>query len=272
MYEQHWNLQARPFENNVDPAFYYRSRSHQAAMLKQRYVVDNALGCGMLISPVGCGKSYTVCMLNSEMGDNGPFVHVLFPQMTAPELLSYIANGLAENGSDAVNPSDGMHRIAMELDQQMIRLAELGRQPVVVIEDAHLIDDPGVFSALGQLLNYSSYDDRALTLILTGQPSLQARVQRSRGFDDRIAARSVITPLTFDETRQYIAFRMEQAGGTDEVFSNEATVNIFEQSGGVPRRVNRLCEMALLVGYAERLEIITPDEIQAVALELAPAA
>ena len=271
MYEQHWQLHARPFENNVSTDFYFRSRSHQAAMLKMRYVVDNDLGCGMLISPVGCGKSYTVCMLNAELAENGPFVHVLFPQMSANEMLSYIANGLAEGGT-AISAQDGLHRIAMELDQQMVRLARLGLKPVVVVEDAHLIDDPSVFSALAQLLNYASYEDRALTILLTGQPSLQARIQRTRGLDDRIAARSVLMPLSFEETEEYVDFRMKTAGALRQIFDSSAMQSLFEQSGGIPRRINRLCEMALLVGFAEQLDVISGNEISAVAEELAPIA
>ena len=95
MYETYWQLQEKPFDNTCDPRFYYPAESHQTSLLKVRYAVENGRGGAVLAGPPGCGKTLLVHMLRQALGPAcTPIVHIVFPQMSAPELLSYLADEL----------------------------------------------------------------------------------------------------------------------------------------------------------------------------------
>ena len=72
MYSQYWNLHCQPFENDADPTFFFRSRTHQAALLKLKYLIDANKGCGLLVGSSGAGKSYVTRLLIEELGVASP--------------------------------------------------------------------------------------------------------------------------------------------------------------------------------------------------------
>ena len=95
MYTEYWGLARRPFENGMQSEFFYRGTGHQAALLKLRYVVQNELGAGLLVGGLGCGKTYLAHMLARELAETcGSFVHVVYPQMSASELLAFVRKRL----------------------------------------------------------------------------------------------------------------------------------------------------------------------------------
>ncbi len=95
MYEAYWQLERRPFENSFDDACYYPGESHQGAVLKLRYAVENRQGAALLCGPSGSGKSLLVEHLRRHLPQNfRPFVHLVFPQMPAESLLLYLADEL----------------------------------------------------------------------------------------------------------------------------------------------------------------------------------
>ena len=272
MHQQHWGLSRRPFENDASSAYLFRSRSHQAALLKMKYVMENQLNAALMVGPVGVGKSYLTSLFAQEVDESvRPFVNVLFPQMSPLDLLSWITNELIGDVETPSQPAS-LSQIVMTFERQLVNLNRGGQRPVIVVDDAHLIEDQAVFSALQQLTNFTAYPDRQFTLILTGQPSLLSRLQRMPALNDRIAARSVLQPLTLRETAGYIDLRLTAAGREEPIFSESAVQKVFENSGGIPRRINWLCEMALLVGFADGLSEISEAEIQSVAEELSAAA
>lgn len=272
MHQQYWGLNRRPFENDATGACFFRSRSHQAAVLKMKYVMENQLTAALMVGPVGVGKSYLASLFAQEVGETvGPFVHVLFPQMSPLDLLSWITNELIGDVNAPARP-ESLSQIITTFERQLVNLNRNGRRPVIIVDDAHLIEDQAVFTALQQLTNFTAYPDRQFTLVLAGQPSLLSRLQRLPALNDRIAARSVLQPLTMRETAGYVDLRLTAAGREEPIFTEAAIQKIFENSGGIPRRINWLCDMALLVGFADGLEQISENEVQAVAEELSLAA
>ena len=272
MYRSYWNLVQRPFENISDPEFFVECQSHQAALLKLKYIVEHDHGAGILAGPVGAGKTCIANQLCHDLGDQaGPYVRVLFPQMSATELMHFILAELAQEPVSDAHPI-GLDRVVRQLDRELQTLCESDRHPLIVIDDAHLIDDPAVFEAFRQLLNFNEQPNRRISIILAGDPALLSRIQRHRQLDERIGVRAVVPALEADETRRYIKTRLEVAGCERSLFSDAATQAIFRLSGGLPRRINRLCEMSLLVGYADGLAEITDREVEALAPEVLGAA
>ncbi|MCH7989590.1 MAG: AAA family ATPase [Planctomycetes bacterium] len=268
MYEQYWGLNRNPFANNTEAEFFFRSATHQAALLKMRYVVENRLGAGLLTGGIGYGKSYLVRMLAEELPDQfGPVVHLVFPQLTATELLSWIAVELGVDESELSAGTGGADRTIRRIQRQLRNYAETHRYPVLVIDEAHLIEDRQVFQALQLLLNFQQQPDIDFTLFFIGERSLSSRINRMAQLDERIAVKSALQPLSEEETVGYVEQRLKVAGATRPCFDEQALQSVIEFSGGVPRRINRLCDLALLIGFADQLDIVTEQEIIAAAEE-----
>lgn len=266
MYEQYWNLAANPFADEHNPDFFFRSRTHQATLLKMRYLVENRKGAGLLVGGTGCGKSFLAGLLEREIPNfSGPIVQLLYPQMSASELLDYLA---VELGADESSLSAGMDRTVHQIERHLQIYARDGHHPVIVIDDAHLIEDVRIYQSLQLLLNFIGTAQIHFSLLLLGERSLLSQVARVPQLDARIAVRALLQPLSRDETAQYVAHRLRAAGREQPVFEAHALDTLFELSGGVPRRINRLCDMGLLVGYAEGLSAVSADDVEAVAEEL----
>lgn len=271
MYQNYWQLQSAPFNNDSDTRFYFPSDTHQSGLLKMRYLVENRREAGLLVGGTGLGKTYLLAKLAEQLAEShGPFVHVVFPQLSAPELLAYLALELGADPGQVGNSEGGLDRTIRELQRLFAAFSEQNRHPVLVIDEAHLIDDPAVFQALRLLLNFHQQRPD-FSLILAGQRELLPHVKRYAEFEERLAVKCLLRPFNLEETVGYVTGRLEAAGTRRTIFEPTAVTTIFEVSGGIPRRINRICDLALLVGFAEESASIAADQIEAVAAELTAA-
>jgi len=269
MYEHYWQLQRNPFANEADAHCFFPAESHQSCLLKLRYVVENRKGAALLAGGTGLGKSHIVNALARQLADSaGPVARVLFPQLPVPEFLRYLAAELGALGDQPAQPPAGTDDVVRGIERRLNHWRQEGRSPVIIVDEAHLIDDLRVFQALRLLLNFGEQGSPLFTLLLVGQPELLVMVRRLGQLEDRLAVKCVLRPLSATETAAYVTCRLEAAGGSGQLFEPDALSVIAEMSGGVPRRINRLCDMALLVGYADESRSITPEQVEAVAEEL----
>lgn len=270
MYTNYWQLQSSPFENG-DPRFYFASDTHQSGLLKLRYLLENQKEAGLLVGGTGLGKSYLLRALAEQMGEShGPFVRLVFPQMSSPELLAYLAVELGADPASVSSAAGGLDRTVREIQRLLTQFAAQGRRPVIIIDEAHLIDDLQIFHTLRLLLNFSERKSD-FTLILAGQRELLTHVRRIGEFEERLAVKCLLRPLNLEETVGYVSYRLEVAGARRPIFEPTAVTTIFEVSKGIPRRINRVCDLALLVGFAEESSSISAEQIEAVSEELTAA-
>ena len=267
MYEAYWQLQSRPFENCTEARFYYPSEVHQGALLKLRYAVENRRGAALLAGAAGVGKTLLINSLKRQVGDScKPFVHIVFPQMSVSELLNYLAAELGALASPTtlVTVDESVRRVQTFLEENTRR----GRHAVVAVDEAQLLLETGALETLRLLLNFESDSQPALTMILSGQPQLLPALARLPGLEARLGVKCLLRPLNLEETVSYVNHRMTAAGATREIFTPDALTTLHELTGGNPRRVNRLCDLALLIGYAEEQMRINAPQIEAVCNEL----
>lgn len=273
MYLQHWKLNRRPFENTLEPEFFFPSQTHQAAVLKLRYLIENQKGAGALVGPTGTGKTFVTHRLEAELGESaGPWLNIVFPQMSADDLLSDIAIRLGGESIAADWPKYSMQPRSAALrviERSLDEHSRAGRHPVLVVDDAHLIEDPATLQVLELLLNFQQPPHRAFSLILLGDRLLLSRLSRLPRFDERLAVRAMLQSLSPDETARYIRFRLEVSGARNTIFDADALAEIAELSDGIPRRINRLADLALLVGYADGRSQLKATDVAAVSDELA---
>jgi general secretion pathway protein A len=276
MYEGYWQLERNPFDDDAELRGFFRSGTHQATLLKLRYLIENGKGTGLLAGGTGIGKSYLVQVLARQLAEPiGPFVHLVFPQMSAPELLAWLAVELGASDEtdrldrpDRLDLPDRLDITVRQIELRLRKFGEEGRHPVIIIDEAHLIEDMQVFQALRLLLNFPQQNGCRFSLIFVGQNELLNTVRRLGQLEERLAVKCLIRPLSSEETTSYVSCRMEAAGAARPIFSPDAMQPLYELSGGIPRRINRLCDLALLVGFADESKEISAEQVEAVAEEL----
>jgi len=267
MYESYWQLRAKPFESTGDAAFFYPSEAHQGSLLKLRYAIENRRSAALLVGAAGVGKTLIVRSLRQYLGDAyGPLVHLVFPELTAGELLAYVARGLGAKETSVGEA--GVDRRVHAIEQVLADHVRRGKHAVVIIDEAHRLAGTPTFEALRLLTNFDIEGRPALTMLLVGQTPLLAALDRMPQLEERLAVKTLLRPLSAEETRAYVEHRLRAAGAERELFDSAALEAVHELAHGVPRRINRLCDLSLLIGYAEEQPIIGAAQVENVSHEL----
>ncbi len=267
MYESYWQLKQRPFDNQADPRFYYPSESHQAALLKLRYAIENRRGGALLAGESGAGKTLVANMLREMLSEEfSPLVHVVFPQMSCPELMGYLADEL--EGCDTTATHTGVPQSVRRIKRFLADNTAAGRHAVLIVDEAHLLDGADTFESLRMLLNFESTGQPGLTLVLTGQTGILPTLERMPQFEERLGVKCLIRSFTERETAAYVAHRLQVAGATRQIIEPDAYPTLHALTHGIARRINRLCDLTLLIGFAEERRIITATQFEAVCQEL----
>lgn len=266
MYEAYWQLSRKPFDQAFHAPAYYPTEAHQGALLKLRYAVESRSSAALLAGRSGVGKTLLVHLLRRQLAPPlGPMVHMVFPKLAPAEFLAALADEL---GAPAAPGETGREHGLRRIRNCVLERAAKGQHTVIVVDEAHLLDLPDALETLRLLLNLEFDGRPALTMLLVGQPALLPALDRMSDFDERLNVKCLLRPLTLEETVSYVAHQLQAAGRTTPIFDAAALEAIYLLSDGVPRRINRLGDLALLIGFAENRETINAEQIDAVAQEL----
>jgi type II secretory pathway predicted ATPase ExeA len=262
MFEEFFGLRAKPFGKTPDPSFLYESKQHREALARLEYAVDEK-ELALLVGDIGSGKTTLSRALIDRVGDTRPVVLLINPRLTPMQLLRSIARGLE------LEPPRHRHELLDQLHTKLYELYEQRREPVVIIDEAQLIPSKSTFDEIRLLTNFQLDDQNLLSVVLVGQPELEARLDRGayEPLRQRIGMRYSLGPLSLEETVEYIEHRIRTAGGNRNPFSAEAMEEIHLLSGGIPRLINTLATTALLDAYGEDAETVEPPRVAAAARE-----
>lgn len=271
MYESYWELQHPPFEPGFDERFYFAGPTHRVSLAKLQWAVQRRHGAVLLSGGFGMGKTMLVELLRRQCSaDVDPVVHVVFPPQGAASLLAYVADELdLALDEDQLYEKDEMHKIIRTITELFTYNAERSKHALVVIDEAHLLDG-ATLESLRMLTNLYHESRSVLTLLLVGQPPLLSTLGRMPQLEGRLAAKCVLRPFTVDESAAYVRHRLEAAGARRPIFESEALHSVHALSGGVPRLINRLCELALLLGSSQQTHSIQAVQVEQVGMELNP--
>jgi len=206
----------------------------------------------MLTGEVGCGKT-TISNVFKEKLQNGKFDigMITNPSLSSIELLQEI---LYQLGSD-VHYNTKLQLIHA-LHNKVMGNLKGGKETIVIIDEAHLIKEEETYEELRLLLNLQDDNRFLLTLILVGQPELKELIGKIPQFEQRIPIKYHLSPLNFIDTFKYMQFRLKKAGITKNIFTGDAAKKIYEYSGGIPRKINNICDMSLLAGFIDQARVI----------------
>jgi len=251
MYAAYFGLAHEPFSIAPDPRYLYMSERHREALAHLLYGLGAGGGFVLLSGEIGTGKT-TVCRLFLEQIPPGCNVAYIFnPKLTVIELLQSVCDEFHIE----VPPGDHAPTVKDYLDPLnafLLREHAAGRNNVLIIDEAQNLA-PEVLEQLRLLTNLETSERKLLQIILIGQPELRAMLARPEleQLAQRVIARFHLDAMTAPETAQYIQHRLEVAGLTRPLpFDRRSLQRIHQLARGVPRRVNLLCDRALLGAFA----------------------
>lgn len=270
MYENHWGLNRLPFLSKVDPDSYYPSESHQAAALKLHYAIEQRRAVAVICGEPGLGKTMLLESCLEQLPESiTPITKVVYPAMPPDQLLRFVVRQMGP-----VEPRADLDvSQAIESFERMLRhnLAE-GNHAVIAIDEAHMLEQYGSLEPLRLILNLAGdacEDESPLTLVLAGGTTLLSHIAKHSSLEDRIAVRCHLERFSLDDTVAYVLHRLRSAGNErDDVFSGKAFEQLHLLSQGVPRRINRLCDLALMIGFAQEMKSVEAKTILSAHAEL----
>lgn len=260
MYEKYWGLKEKPFENTPDPKFFYNSAQHEEALVRMIYTVKEQKGAGLLTGVYGCGKTLLARALLKELQKDVYKVAIINnPKLDEVEMLRMIAYSLGMPNVPE-RKADVLVKIETLLKENLMD----GKKTVIIIDEAHSIEDNNIFEEIRLLLNFQLEDRFLLTILLLGQPELKEKIENIKQLNQRIAMRYYLNPLSREETEGYILHRLKIAGSDYNPFDETAIDLIYKHSGGIPRRINHICDTALLAAMGQQIKIINENFIKEV--------
>ncbi len=264
MYEEYYGLKMKPFSKTPDPRFLYMSKAHAEALARLQYGVEEKEFM-LLTGEIGSGKTTLSRALIDSLNSMHQVILVINPRLSPTNLLITLANGIGIN-----QPPRSKNSILKEIYNSLYNHYSGGRIPVVIIDEAQLIPGKDTFEELRLLTNFQLDDANLFSLILIGQPDLRKRLEGKayQSLRQRIGLLYHLGGLTEEEVNAYINHRMSVAGGDGRAFTEGALKSIHRHSGGIPRKINNLCNYGLLEGFGKGVSMIDENIIEDVAEEL----
>lgn len=261
MYTEFYGFREKPFNLVPDPSFLYLSSKHRMALTHLEYGLMEGIGFVLLTGEIGTGKTTIISKLLSQCGNDIEVAVIFNTNVSAEQLLELT---IEEFGLEP--PKRGKVGYLGTLNQFLISRYGQGRRVVLIVDEAQNLSQEAL-EEIRMISNLQSDKDSLLQIVLVGQPRLRVRLRHPSlaQLYQRIAVSYHLTSLSFDETKEYIAYRLGKAGGkNDQLFTAEAMKYIFRHSEGIPRTINMLCDAALLYGYADSLSTIDEKVIRQV--------
>ena len=262
MYTEYFHLNAKPFQLKPDPNFFFASAGHKRAMAYLEYGIAQEEGFIIITGDVGAGKTTLVRNLFKRMeSDNIVAAHIANTSLDSDDTLRVVSAsfGLPHENLTKASLLIGIEKFLHQCDQN-------GNRALLVVDEAQNLSSQTV-EELRMLSNYQTDQKPLLQTFLLGQPEFRKILlgEDMQQLRQRVAATYHLGPMDPSETKSYIEHRLNTAGwNNDPSFTQDAFTTIYNYTGGIPRKINTLCERVLLMSCLEEIHELSSTEINAV--------
>jgi general secretion pathway protein A len=253
MYNYFFGFKERPFKLVPNPDYLFLSKSHEEALAHLRYAVTDGEGFVEIIGEIGTGKTMLCRTFLESLNADTESAYIFNPRMNAVDLLQAI--------NDEFGISKDLHSTKALIDALngfLIEKKAAGKKVILVIDEAQNLSRD-VLEQIRLLSNLETTKDKLLQIILVGQPELGEMLDsyELRQLGQRISLSCRLKPLTYSETKEYIAHRIQVASQKSAaIFSKSAIRRIYKFSKGIPRLINMACDRSLLTAFGRhRLKV-----------------
>lgn len=266
MYNKFYNLDKKPFQLNADPEFFFSSKIHSRALAYMNYGLTQGEGFVVVTGAPGLGKTMLVRQLVHNMNTDNIMIGVMVTShVDAEETIRIVAAtfGIRYEGDDK---SITLEQIKDYFTQQ----TQQGKRVLLIVDEAQHLPK-GSLEELRILADFVVDGTLPFQVFLVGQGELSKTLYAPEmdQFRQRIVATFQLKPLTEEETKVYIFFRLKKAGWNHKPnFDDDVFRDIYVFTQGIPRKINTFCDRLLLFGYLEELILITVADIEKVVKEV----
>jgi general secretion pathway protein A len=261
MYESYFGLRDKPFDLHPDPDYLYMSPGHENAYTHLEYAISENKGFVVVTGEIGSGKT---TLINFLLGKIPYGVEVGIINRTDASALQFIKMVCQEfeinvRDRDKADMLDALNLFLLEHFATKTRV-------VLIVDEAQNLPRK-TLEEIRMLSNLEADKHHLIQIIMVGQPELRS-ILRQKGmeqFAQRVTVHCHLDGLPHDEVKEYIHHRLKVAGAANlEMFTEDAIALISEESRGIPRLINIICDSALVFGYADGQKVIEKSVIEAV--------
>ena len=247
MYEAFYGLKSKPFQLNPDPNFYFASKQHRRARAYLEYGVSRNEGFIVITGEIGAGKTMVLrSLIDSLSGSNVITGHLVTTQLGAEDTLRMVGAAFGFRVKDVPKSE-----LLITLEAFLISQTSKGKRCLLIVDEAQNLT-PKAVEELRMLSNFQLGDQALLQSFLVGQPELRAMMQgpSMQQLRQRVIASYHLGPMDAAETQAYVEHRLRHVGWNDDPrFAPDAFARIHELTGGIPRRINTLCNRLMLAAF-----------------------
>ena len=266
MYLEHYDFKAFPFQLTPDHRFFFDSRPHRKAMAYMTYGLSKGEGFIVVTGEVGSGKTTLMnYLLTTLSGQNIVTAKVVNTQVQADDLLRLTALAF---GIDRGDMNKGL--LLRALEATLARHASAGRRGLLIVDEAQGLSHAAL-EELRMLSNLQVGSRSILQICLLGQPEFRKTIVRPDldQLRQRVIASYHLGSMDADDTKSYIQHRLLQAGWRGNPhFAEDAAAAIHKHTGGIPRKINFLCDRLLLYGYLENEDRFCAEDVESIVREM----
>ena len=266
MYEKFYGLSAKPFQLSPDPHFFFASKGHKRAASYLEYGLSQEEGFIVITGEIGAGKTTLLRNLfNKLQSKNIVAAQIVNTHLDADDTLRMVAGafGLPFDGDTKAN-------LLNRIEQFLCACSRQRKRALLVVDEAQNLT-PHAVEELRMLSNFQTADKSLLQIFLLGQPEFRKTLlgEDMKQLQQRVIATYHLGPMDALETRSYIEHRLHTVGWRDSPsFSDEAFAAIYDFTGGIPRKINTLCDRLLLMGYLEEIRAFGKSEVDEVTRDI----
>ncbi len=258
-------LKEHPFRITPDTDFFFKTEAHREAIDTLKYLIQSEEGFAVIIGEPGTGKTITLRKFVQDLPEDVEYAYIFFPTLSSDELFSTIAEDLGISLDKSINKN----QFFSILSNYLLTKKEEGKKVLVVIDEAQGIPEK-TLEDLRLLSNLETDKEKLLNIVLAGQPELEEKLNSPplRQLRQRITLLSKLRPLTFNETKNYILYRLNKADGTNIKIDDKAFKAVYRYSKGFPRVINQIMDRTLMAAFVEKTRNIKEKHVRAAAKSL----